>query len=145
MKIQFNGKLNIKASGKIARDKGLRPGGKIQQFIDNEVIKQMEPFTPRRDGGGFLAEQAPRTGTVIGSGHIHVTGPYARFQYYGKVMIYEPTGSTWAPLYGHKIATDKDLKYNGGPQRGAHWFDRMKSARGQDILDGAQKLIDRGK
>lgn len=144
MEIKFNGKFGIRASGQIAHDKGLLPGGRIQSFIDNEVIKQMEPFTPRRDGGGFLAEQAPRIGTVIGSGHIIVSGPYARFQYYGNVMVDPDTGSTWAKKFGHKVVTDRPLQYNGGPQRGSHWFDRMKAARGQDILDGAQKLLDRG-
>lgn len=144
MKIRINGKLGIKASGQIAHDKGLLPGGHVQKTIDNEVIKQIEPFVPRRDGGGYLAEDAFMS-TIIGSGLIHQNGPYARFQDGGKVMIYEPTGSTWAPKYGAKVLTDRDLKYNGAPQRGAHYFRRMKEARGEVILGVAQKELERGK
>ena len=43
-----------------------------------------------------------------------------------------------------KKATDRDLIYNGAPMRGAHWFDRMKADRGQEIINGVQKMLNEG-
>lgn len=80
------------------------------------------------------------TNTVVGSGYINVATPYARFQHEGKVMIYEPTGSTYAPANEGKIVIDKNLEYNGAPERGAFYFERMKKAHEKDILKGAQEV-----
>ena len=43
-----------------------------------------------------------------------------------------------------KTVTDKDLVFYGGPQRGAFWFERMKEVEGQEIIKGAQELVDGG-
>ena len=56
--------------------------------------------------------------------------PHARYQYYGKVMVGR------AP----KRLTNKDLTYEGAPQRGAKWFERMKAQNRNEILKGAAKI-----
>ena len=43
-----------------------------------------------------------------------------------------------------KAVINKDLTFYGAPLRGAHWFDRMKALEGQEIVQGAQKLVDHG-
>lgn len=56
-------------------------------------------------------------------------GPYARFLYNGKVMIYEPTGSTFAPLFGKKVLTDRNLVFSKAVHGQAqdHWFEASKA------------------
>lgn len=41
-----------------------------------------------------------------------------------------------------KKVTDRDLVYNGGPQRGALWFERMKVDHKKEILDGARRRFE---
>lgn len=50
-----------------------------QKYVDQECIRRMKPDTPFRNG--FL-QKAATTGTVIGSGIIRQSTPYARRQYY---------------------------------------------------------------
>lgn len=129
--IEFHGELEFDDTKKILQNHGLDDNGFIQKFIDNEVLKRCTKYVPFRTGAlmdmGIL-------GTVIGSGEVAWIGVKPRYLYYGKVMV----GS--AP----KTVTDKDLTYYGGPQRGAFWFERMKAAEGQEIVQGAQKLANGG-
>lgn len=118
--------------------KALAVGGPVQRWVDNEVIKLNAPYTPFLSGG--LVGSATR-GTVIGSGEVRYIEPYARFQYYGKVMVDPNTGSTWAPRHGTKVVTAQNLKYRGAPKRGAFWFDRMIADHKQDIINGATKEL----
>ncbi len=135
--MQFNGKLEIKATDIIKKGRGLQEGGPVQKFIDSEVIRLMAPYTPRQNG---LLIDAATLGTRIGSGEVNQISPYARYQYYGKLMVSSITGSAWASKGEKKVLTDIDLKYNGAPMRGAFWFDRMKADKREDILNGARKL-----
>ncbi|QHQ61388.1 hypothetical protein Ana3638_11900 [Anaerocolumna sedimenticola] len=117
--------------------RGLEPGGKVQKFIDSEVIRFMVPYTPRQNN--ILIDSAT-LGTVIGSGEINQNTPYSRYHYYGKLMVSPATGSAWAKKGEKKVLTNIDLKYNGAPMRGPFWFERMKADKKKDILDGARKL-----
>ncbi len=53
--------------------------GEAQEFVDSECIRRMNPETPRRTG---MLIKSATLGTVIGSGEINQTTPYARRQYY---------------------------------------------------------------
>lgn len=99
MHFTIHGNMNISLKDFARKRKGLQRGGPVQKFIDNEVMKQMSPMMPRASGTMI---QSMITNTVIGSGYVNVNVPYARFTYYGKVMIYEPTGSTYAPKDGKR-------------------------------------------
>lgn len=85
-----------------------------QKFIDNEVLRCSERYTPKRTGvliaSGIL-------GTEIGSGEVRYTAPYARRLYYN-------------PQY----------RFNGAPERGAYWFERMKAVHKEAIMRGAGRL-----
>jgi hypothetical protein len=85
-------------------------------------------------------------GTKIGSGEINQNTPYARYQYYGKLMISSLTGSSYATHGEKKVLTDRDLLHNASrhPQSGPYWFERMKADHKDKILEGAQKVADRG-
>jgi len=129
--IQFQGEFELDDTRKLLKKNGLEEYGFVQKFIDNEVLKRCSKYVPFQTGAlmnmGIL-------GTVIGSGEVAWVGVKPRYLYYGKVMVGPPP----------KTVTDKDLTYNGAPTRGAFWFERMKAAEGQEIVKGAQKLIDGG-
>lgn len=78
---------------------------------------------------GALEKSGPLS-TDIGSGEVIWNTPYARYQYYGKVMVGSPP----------KTVTDTDLKYHGGGMRGKMWFERMKADHKNEIIEGAAKL-----
>ena len=134
---EIKGKLDIGMEDFAKKRAALQRGGPVQCFIDSEVMRYMSPLMPRQDGTMI---SSMITNTVVGSGYVNVATPYARFQHEGKVMIYEPTGSTYAPANEGKIVIDKNLEYNGAPDRGAFYFERMKRAHEKDILKGAQEV-----
>lgn len=110
-----------------------------QKFIDSECIRLMVKYTPARNL--FLSDSAA-LGTKIGSGRIVFANPYARFQYYGKLMVSRITGSSYARHGESKIVTNKDLQYSNRPHPQAQrlWFETTKSQHGQAILRGAAKI-----
>lgn len=99
-------------------DFGARMGGKFdnaQKFVDNEVLRYSQPLIPFRTG---TLVRSGKVGTVLGSGLVQYTAPYARFQYY-------------------KTGTSRTYD----SRRGAKWFERMKTAHKKDILSGAKKIM----
>lgn len=141
--MRFDAHLDMKPTAEMIKSHGLGEGGEIQKFVDKECLLVMSPYTPMLSG---LMEKSATVGTVIGSGVIEYNSPYARFQYYGKVMIYEPTGSTWAPKDGKKIVTDRKLIHNTSrhPKAGPYWFDRAMQDHKEEILQGAQDIANGG-
>lgn len=87
---------------------------KAQEFIDSEVLRLCSPLVPFRNGA---LEGSGQANTRIGSGEVIYKTPYARRWYY------EPAN------------------FNGAPQRGNKWFERMKQQSGQTILQGAMKIL----
>lgn len=84
-----------------------------QQIVDSEVLRYSAPYIPFRTGA---LTRSGTLGTVIGSGEVKYSTPYARFQYY---------------------ATAESREYD--PRRGGLWFERMKTAHKQDILRAAER------
>ena len=112
---------------------------KVQQFIDSECIRLMGKYTPARN---LILAKAATLGTKIGSGHIVYAVPYARYQYYGKVMISSVTGSAYAKHGESKVLTSKNLSYSKArhPLAQAMWFETMKAKHGGAILRGAAAI-----
>ena len=110
--------FTIKSTEQLLRERGIEKGGKVQKFIDSEVIRCMDPFTPFRNG--YLKKSAT-LGTVIGSGLIKYVAPYARSNYY------------------ENAGRGTEGTQRGG-RRGRKWFERMKRVHLSSILDGAAKL-----
>lgn len=122
--------------------------GPVQKFIDQETIRLMVPYTPALNG---VLEESATLGTVIGRGIIKQDTPYARYQYYGKLMVDPITkkGAFYSPGYGYwsrpkvkKILTNTDLIHNKSkhPLAGPFWFERMKKNESSRILEGARKI-----
>lgn len=116
----------------------------VQKFVDSECIRLMVPYTPMKNG---ILMKTAVLGTKIGSGHIYYNSPYARYQYYGKLMVSSVTGSAYASQGESKVLTDKDLQYNSfrHPQAQKMWFEAMKADKKEQILRGAAAIAGRGK
>ena len=91
----------------IIEKRGLEHSGKVQQFIDSEVLRRCQPYTPMDTGE--LIRSGIRN-TQIGSGEVIYDTPYARRWYY------------------------RDAQFQGAPKRGTYWFERMKQDGGKDAI-----------
>ena len=136
-------KFEMKADSTLMQSRGFGVGGRVQKFVDSECIRRMDPYTPRITGSLI---KAATLGTTIGTGVIEQASPYARYLYYGKLMVSKETGSAWAKHGESKVLTDKDLVYSkaSNPKAGKMWFERMKADHKDSILAGAQKLTGGG-
>jgi hypothetical protein len=88
-----------------------------QKFVDSEVVRLSEPYTPLRTG---MLVKSSILGTTVGSGTVSWIAPYARAQY-----------------YGGRRAGDSET----GTQRGRYWFERMWAVSGPTVVAGARKII----
>lgn len=93
-----------------------------QKYVDSEVLRYSDPYTPFRTG---MMKKSGTSGTVLGSGEIKYTAPYARKNYYANA--------------GRGI---EGLNASGGVKglRGKLWFERMKADHKKDILRGLKNF-----
>ena len=103
-----------------------------QIFVDTEVIRRSDSMVPFRQGA---LRSSGMSASSIGDGWVRYSTPYARYQYYGKVMVGP------AP----KTVTNIPLTYSGAPRRGAKWFERMKAQNLNHMMRGAGRIIGNGK
>ena len=108
----------INPASKILGDRGLGRGGRVQQFVDSEVLRLTDPYVPVQTGA---LKKSGITGTVVGSGEVVYKAPHARRNYYTN----RGRG---------KQGTQK------GGLRGRYWFARMKADHGGEIIAGAKKI-----
>lgn len=111
---------------------------KAAHVVALQVKKDTEPFVPMLTGS--LKNRARVEGNMV-----IYPGPYARFLYYGKVMVDPNTGSTWAPLGGTKVVTDRDLVFTTDfhPQAQAYWFEASKAQNKDKWLRVAEKAVEK--
>lgn len=109
---------------------------KAEHAVAVQVEKDTKPFVPALTGS---LTQLTR---VIGNMVIY-PGPYARFLYYGKVMVDPNTGSTYAPKGGTKVVTDRNLVFNKAmhPQAQSHWFEASKAQNLEKWVRVADKAV----
>lgn len=109
-------RIRINPTAQILAERGLQRGGRVQTFIDNEVVRLSDRYVPMRTGTLKKA-----IGTVYGSGEVKYNTPYAHKNYY------------------ENRGRGNEGTSNGG-LRGRMWFERMKSVYLERILNGAKRL-----
>ena len=109
---------------------------KAEHAVALQVKKDTEPFVPALTGS--LTQRT----RVVGNEVIY-PGPYARFLYYGKVMVDPNTGSTYAPKGGTKAVTDRNLvfKKKTHMQAQSHWFEASKAQNLEKWVRVADKAV----
>ncbi len=98
---------------RVMRGRKIEKDGEVQKFIDSECLRLCEDFIPK-DQNTLIASGKPNT--EIGSGEVKWRTPYARRWYY------------------------MPANFQGAPQRGNYWFERMKQSYRSNILEGAKKI-----
>jgi hypothetical protein len=92
---------------------------RAQRFVDSEVLRLSEPYTPLQTG---MLIKSGILGTEIGSGEVKWIAPYAKARYYSPR---KPGSET-------------------GPLRGGQWFERGKTVWGRQLIEGARRLAGGG-
>lgn len=111
---------------------------RAESIVGQQVIKDTAPFVPALTGSLTIR-------TRLDGNKIIYPGPYARFLYYGKVMVDPQTGSTFAPKGGTKVLTDRDLVFSKAmhPQAQSHWFEASKAQNLDKWIRVAEKAVEK--
>lgn len=111
---------------------------KAEHVVAIQVQKDTSPYVPALTGS------LDRRTRVEGSRVIY-PGPYARYLYYGKLMVDPATGSSYTPKGGTKVVTDKNLVFNKAmhAQAQSYWFEASKSENLEKWVRVADKAVKR--
>lgn len=109
---------------------------KAEHVVAQQVRKDTMPYVPALTGS-LSQRTRVKDGTVI------YPGPYARFLYYGKLMVDPETGSPWARKGAKKVLTDRNLVFNTAVhgQAQSHWFEASKAQNLEKWVRVAQEAV----
>lgn len=130
-------KIKWKPINTILKNHELQEDGKVNKFLRDTVDRLSDPYIPMDSGS------LKRIKTYPSKHEIKYTSPYAKYQYYGKLMLTRGGGS-YAGLGEGKTLTNKDLKYQGAPKRGSKWDKRMWQDKGKSICKDVERYIKNG-
>lgn len=142
-------KVEMKPVGTILTRLGVNKTGDVQMQLTRIVNKRITKYMPFRSGA-----LATKLKHIKSPTEIEVLGPYARYPYYGKVMVNSVTGKGPAmiPGVGYRYrkgttlkVTDRDLKYDTTkhPDAGPFWDRRMMAAEKDAIVSDVQAYVRR--
>lgn len=128
-------KFDVDATRETVRNRKER----AEHLVAVQAQKDTEPYAPARTGS-----MSQRT-RVIGN-QIVYPGPYARYLYYGKLMVDPETGSAYARKGATKVLTDKNLVFSTAMHQNAqsHWFEASKAENLEKWVRVARKAMGDG-
>jgi hypothetical protein len=126
----------------------MQASSEAEHILAVQIRKDTSPYVPALTGSldtrtrieGFSdAGLGPGTGGSM----IVYPGPYARYLYYGKLMVDPTTGSSYAPKGGTKVVTDKNLVFSKSmhAQAQSHWFEASKAQNLEKWVRVADKAV----
>lgn len=124
-------RVEMKPVGVILARLGVDRNGRVQRFLTETVNRRITRYMPFRTG-----VLATKLKFVSSPTEITVNGPYARYQYYGKVMVGKPPKQ----VTGTDLVYDKTKHPNAGP----FWDRRMMAAEKDVIVREVQAYVKRG-
>ena len=141
--------VKCKSASQIIRAHGLDRNGDVQRTWTNIVNRRISRYMPYRSGAlsGKLKD-------ISGPAEITVAAPYARYQYYRKVMVdpkinaagFLTKDGTWRSRKGAaKVLTDRDLTYDTSKNAnaGPYWDRRLVAAEGDAMVQEIKAYIRR--
>lgn len=142
--------LEMNSVGTILRDKGINKTGDAQQFHTANVLRRIKRYMPFVSGMTYKVTIAQ---TDIARPEIVTDTPYAKYLFYGKVMI-DPkinaagflTSEGWRSRKGSiKIRTDRNLNFNKAknPAAGPRWDKALSAAEGKAMAADLQRYMNR--
>lgn len=143
--------LTMKSANEIIRAKGLAPDGDVQAFHTQNVLRRIKKYMPFLTGATYKITQIQ---TDIRRPEIVTDTPYAKYLFYGKVMVGVKSNSPgfmttegFRSRKGElkKVATDRNLKYTTtkNPQAGPRWDRALSTNEGAAMAADLQRFIDR--
>lgn len=114
-------------TAKILKSRGLGSDTGARKHLASEVKRLCDPYVPMQQG----TLKNTLTQVAADGSHVLYEGPYAHYQYYGKVMAGR------AP----KHYTADDLTYHGAPMRGPQWDKRMLADKSKDLENSLDAYI----
>lgn len=146
-------KVDFSSAEEILRKHGFQRGGPVQRLFTSEVKRISRPYMPF-DRGVMSGQvvygktSAIHMANMIETDEYHESliyyAPYARYHWYGKLMVSPTTGSSWAKHGEQKVLTERNMKYQGAPIRGPRWVERAWIDHGQEVVQGIQRYVDSG-
>lgn len=132
--LKFTVHSNLSGIGPMLRN----ASDKAQHVVAIQAQKDTSPYVPALTGS---LDQRTR----VEENQIIYPGPYARYLYYGKLMVDPATGSSYAPKGTTKVLTDKNLVFNKAMHSQAqdHWFEASKAENMDKWLRVAGKAVKR--
>ncbi len=109
---------------------------KALRVLKSEIAKDTEPYVPMRDGP---LRRSVTTSLRTNAPKLIWATAYAKFLYYGKVMVGKITRKAWAKKGETKVSTNKNLTYSQ-PGTGPNWFNRAKRSKLKKWLTVARKV-----
>ena len=132
----FNVKVKMNSVNKIIKDHGLNEQGNVVRFLRDDADRLINKFVPFDNG------MLRRNKTYPKNNEIKYTSSYAKYQYYGKLMLAK-NGSSWAKLGEKKVKTSKNLKYHTSGT-GAKWDKLMMQRHKKDLVKDVENYIKSG-
>ena len=144
--------LEMNSVGQILKDKGLNETGDVQQFHTANVLRRIKRYMPFVSGMTYKITVAQ---TNIKKPEIVTNTPYAKYLFYGKVMIDPKLGIAgfmtpegWRSRKGCvKVRTGRNLQYTRtkNPQAGPRWDRTLSANEGRAMTADLQRYLNRRK
>lgn len=141
--------ISIDLSDVRAAVQSFEPNGSTQKYFTNELLRLSDDYTPSDSTMLRTLAKVVPDGTAI-----EYDTPYARYMWYGKLMVDPITGKGafhndeygfWSRPNTSKVLTDTDLNYQGAPMRGSHWVERAYIDHKQELLQSTIDFALKGK
>lgn len=133
----FKVKVKINKTSQILKDHGLDESGRVIRYATTRADALMMPFIPGGSGGQLAKLKAyPK------ANEIKYISPYAKYQYYGKLMLAK-NGSSWAKKGEKKVLTSRNLKYHTSGT-GPKWDKMMMQRRGNELIKDVENYTKSG-
>lgn len=144
-------KVEMKPVSVVVNRLGVGKNGDVQRFVTNTINRRITRYMPYRSSA-----LSTKLKFIKSAAEIEVLGPYARYQYYGKVMVDPVTGAAgfrdkdgqWKSRRNvPKVKTNRDLDYTQSkahnPDAGPFWDRALMAAEGGKIAAEIQVYVDR--
>lgn len=158
-------KIDDRFSGPLSK-KLKKAGPKASCAVAIQIVTDTDPFVPARtmsmanrtqvDDGTHLAEEAKKitkANVAAGIPIVVYPGPYARYLYYGKVMVFKDppylrtiNGKEVLSHYGQKkvpINKPLNIRKSTHSQATDHWFEASKAQNLDKWIQVAGKAVER--
>lgn len=146
-------KIVLPAANQLIRRKGLAQDGRVQMFHTQNCLRRIKRYMPFLSG---VTYKITTVQTDIRKPEIVTDVPYAKYLYYGKVMVNIKTGKGPMLIPGVGLRykkgtilthTDRDLEYTKtkNPNAGPFWDRSLVAHEGRAIVADLQRYINSGR